>query len=464
MPDASHDLRDVGEDVDAWRPRWLAVSNQGTYRLTRFVFLRFLGLIYTVGFAVACNQIVPLIGHDGLLPADQFLTRVKEVLGGQAVWRLPTLFWLSFSDAALLGVSYAGLVLSLVVLAGFANAIVLFLLWLFYLSIVPPGQALLGIRLGVAPARDRISRGLSRAAARSAPVPREGIAAARSIIWLLLVARVSADARRGSHQAARRRVLADSDVPRHPLRDAALAQSAEPVPAPASALGAEGERPFQPLRRARGAVSSFLPAALSAMAARCRSVVFQGLLIVSGNLSWLNWLTITIALACFDDRAWLRVCPSRFARQARTPRDDRTRCRKRAAPHGLWLRDRGRRAQLEPGLQHVLALAADEQLVRSALPRQHLRRVRQRGAQSATRSSSKEPNDDDPQTARWAAYEFRCKPGRLDRRPCVVAPYQYRIDWQMWFAAMSDYRHDPWVVHFVYKLLLGQPAILSLLA
>jgi hypothetical protein len=48
--------------------------------------------------------------------------------------------------------------------------------------------------------------------------------------------------------------------------------------------------------------------------------------------------------------------------------------------------------------------------------------------------------------------------------PCVVAPYQYRIDWQMWFAAMSDYRHHPFVVHLVYKLLSGNPGTLSLLA
>jgi hypothetical protein len=46
----------------------------------------------------------------------------------------------------------------------------------------------------------------------------------------------------------------------------------------------------------------------------------------------------------------------------------------------------------------------------------------------------------------------------------VVAPYQYRIDWQMWFAAMSDYRHHPWIVHLVYKLLSNDPATLSLLA
>ena len=46
----------------------------------------------------------------------------------------------------------------------------------------------------------------------------------------------------------------------------------------------------------------------------------------------------------------------------------------------------------------------------------------------------------------------------------MVAPYQYRIDWQMWFAAMSDYRHHPWIVNLVYKLLSGDHAVSGLLA
>ena len=64
----------------------------------------------------------------------------------------------------------------------------------------------------------------------------------------------------------------------------------------------------------------------------------------------------------------------------------------------------------------------------------------------------------------WRPYEFKCKPGDVYRRPCVVAPYQYRIDWQIWFAAMSTYQREPWLVHFVTKLLQGDPAALSLLA
>jgi hypothetical protein len=65
--------------------------------------------------------------------------------------------------------------------------------------------------------------------------------------------------------------------------------------------------------------------------------------------------------------------------------------------------------------------------------------------------------------ARWVAYEFKCKPGDLLRRPGVAAPYQYKIDWQMWFAAMSDARSEPWLIAFVAKLLEGDRDALSLL-
>ena len=63
----------------------------------------------------------------------------------------------------------------------------------------------------------------------------------------------------------------------------------------------------------------------------------------------------------------------------------------------------------------------------------------------------------------WKDYEFPCKPGRGDRRPCVIAPYQLRIDWQIWFAAMSTFDAEPWLVHFVYQLLQGEKAAESLL-
>src|SRR5207249_4521520 len=65
---------------------------------------------------------------------------------------------------------------------------------------------------------------------------------------------------------------------------------------------------------------------------------------------------------------------------------------------------------------------------------------------------------------RWLPYEFKCKPGDPERRPCIIAPYQYRIDWQIWFAAMSTADRYPWTLHLMWKLLHNDPGALSLLA
>jgi hypothetical protein len=63
----------------------------------------------------------------------------------------------------------------------------------------------------------------------------------------------------------------------------------------------------------------------------------------------------------------------------------------------------------------------------------------------------------------WKAYEFKYKPGRLNRRPGFVEPHQPRVDWQMWFAALGQYRQNPWFLNFCLRLLQGSPEVLSLL-
>ena len=113
-----------------------------SYWLTRFLILRLLGVLYAIGFLIAVNQIVPLIGTDGLLPVDIYLARVTKGLGSESAgfMRLPSLFWFWHTDTALLVIAWTGLLLSLLVVAGYANAILLFLLWTFYLSFVHVGQ------------------------------------------------------------------------------------------------------------------------------------------------------------------------------------------------------------------------------------------------------------------------------------------------------------------------------------
>src|SRR5437899_10642049 len=98
-----------------------------SYWLTRFVILRLLGCIYAVAFLAAARQVLPLIGSHGLLPVDSFLARVQNALGSLSAGfiRLPSLFWFAHSDAFLQVAAWAGFALSCVVVAGYANAIVM---------------------------------------------------------------------------------------------------------------------------------------------------------------------------------------------------------------------------------------------------------------------------------------------------------------------------------------------------
>ena len=63
------------------------------------------------------------------------------------------------------------------------------------------------------------------------------------------------------------------------------------------------------------------------------------------------------------------------------------------------------------------------------------------------------PNDN----ATWKAYPYKGLPVALIERPPQVAPYQLRLDWQMWFAAMGSPNEYPWTLNLIWKLLHNDP-------
>ena len=62
----------------------------------------------------------------------------------------------------------------------------------------------------------------------------------------------------------------------------------------------------------------------------------------------------------------------------------------------------------------------------------------------------------------WKAYPYEALPVAIDERPRQIAPYQPRLDWQMWFAAMGSLEQYPWTLHLAWKLLHNDPGALSL--
>src|SRR5262245_47652456 len=119
-------------DEDPARPgQWLG----------RFLVLRLLGVVYLMAFLTLVNQGPGLIGTHGLLPARGLMAAAADELGGRAAgfWKMPTLFWLGAGDGAIAAVGWIGVALSLLVVAGYANALMLAVLCALQISVIDLG-------------------------------------------------------------------------------------------------------------------------------------------------------------------------------------------------------------------------------------------------------------------------------------------------------------------------------------
>ena len=63
---------------------------------------------------------------------------------------------------------------------------------------------------------------------------------------------------------------------------------------------------------------------------------------------------------------------------------------------------------------------------------------------------------------KWSDYELWYKPGDPKKPLSFVAPHQPRLDWQMWFAALGNYRSNPWIINLLYRIKSGSPDTVNL--
>src|ERR1041385_3458911 len=120
-----------------------------TYFWARRWFLRALGLIYLIAFVSLWVQVDGLVGSNGMSPVSQFLAAVRQQLGPDAYFLLPTLCWLDASNAFLHFLCGGGVVLSLLLIFGIAPALSLVVLFVFYLSLTIAGQVFLNFQWDV---------------------------------------------------------------------------------------------------------------------------------------------------------------------------------------------------------------------------------------------------------------------------------------------------------------------------
>jgi len=420
-----------------------------TYWLTRFYFQRALGAIYLVGFLIAFNQFKALCGRNGLLPFFLYLKDLK-------FWNAPSLFWLNQSDHFIVILTVIGLILSLSATLGYSDAFgpivsvtVWFLLWVIYLSFVNVGQVFYGFGW-----ETLLLEAGFLAIFLGPTASKPSVIMIYLLRWLLFRLMFGAGL-----------IKIQGDDCWRDLSCMRYHYETMPLPGPtswyfhhtpewvgkASVLFnhfVELVVPFfyfapRPFRHTAGILT----------------ILFQLTIIASGNFSWLNHITIVIALACFDDTflpqltAWTKTMGMAAAESASgfvlgVPFP--ALCALSAIIIFL-------------SLNPIRNLFSRRQMMNASFEPLHL--VNTYGAFGSITKVRTEiivegsNSPDGP----WQQYEFKGKPGGVSKMPPLVSPYHFKLDWQMWFAAMGPYYRQPWFINLMAKILQGQKDVLSLM-
>ena len=439
------------------RSLWGTHTERATSYFSSWLFLRGLGCIYLIAFLSLWVQIHGLIGSNGISPAEQYLEAVRQQIGTEGYYLVPTLFWLNPSDIFLHFLCAGGVLLSLVLIVGFFPTFTLAGLWVFYLSLVTVGQAFLSFQwdvllleagfLAIFFAPLQLRETFTRASQPST-----------AFLWLLrwLLFRLifaSGFVKLASDEVWRNLTALNFHYETQPL-PTSLGWYVHQLPEgfqKASVIGmfaAELVVPFL----------IFAPRRLRTIG--CIGLVgLQMLIILTGNYCFFNLLTLALCLLLIDDVTWKGLLTKRFMPAIRfieqPPRRYKRICIAIVATLLLLL----------SGIRFTGQLFRDARFpdVAWIAP---FRSVNTYGLFADMTESRPEiivEGSNDRIT--WETYQFRWKPGDLTVAPKWVAPHQPRLDWQMWFAALQgSYQRTPWFLNFMGALLQGKPKVLQLLA
>ena len=421
------------------------VQDTRGFWITRLLLYRGLGVICLVAFLVALNQFRPLLGERGLLPVPLF---IKQVSFPQT----PSLFFFYPRDVAFTTAAWLGVVLSCVVITGISerfgtlvSACVWAAIYVLYLSFVNVGQTFYAFGW------ESI---LLEACFFAMFLGASTVVPQRIPIWLFrwLLFRIMFGAGL---------IKLRGDPCWRDLTCLDYHYETQPMPNPLSwyfhlapQWVNKGGVLFNHFSELIVPFFYFLPQPFAGIAGLV-TIVFQFSIIASGNLSWLNWLTVVLAFSTIDGK-FLSSMISLGTPPMQPP------------------------ARLFEGFNIAIAIVVAALSIPVVLNMLSARQIMNLnfnplhlvGTYGAFGSITRpryevvvEGTEDSVVTSstRWREYEFKGKPGNVSKMPPQIAPYHLRLDWLMWFAAMSSYQDYPWFVNFIAKLLEGDKDVLGLL-
>ena len=429
-------------------------AEPSTYARATWLFLRVLGVVYLAAFWSLHVQILGLVGHDGILPADQFLADARSVGALERFWTFPSLAWIGAGDAALQAMCLAGVALSVLLVAGLLSWLVLPVLWALYLSLsVVCGEFLFYQWDALLLESGLLATFLAPWSAREHlhPLSEPPRLAVRLMLWLLFRLMVGSGVVK----------LASGDPTWHGLTAMTFHFETQPLPTPIawyahhlptvllngitlSTLVIEIGAPFLMLAPRRFRVAAFL-----------LLVGLQLLIAATGNYAFFNLLSAGLCLFLLDD-----VALSRFGTRLHSPVTNPLRrgvvivAAMVTLPVSAFAFGRSIGLELR-GAGIIIPLA------RVLSPLRSINTYGLFANMTTTRPEIVVEGSEDGET--WLEYEFKYKPGGLRRAPPWVAPHQPRLDWQMWFAALGQFESEPWFQRFCYRLLEGDRKVLGLM-
>lgn len=437
-----------------------------SYFLASWFFLRILAAIYFTAFISLAIQIQGLVGSNGILPARNFLQAIQRQVGVERYWLLPTLCWFNAGDLFLQFLCYGGAFLSFLIFFDIAPAFLLGGVWIFYLSLLNVCQDFLSFQWDIllleagflaiflAPLHIIPKYPLGR----RGPPPKMVLWLFR---WLLFRLMFSSGVVK----------LSSGDPTWRNLTALNYHYETQPLPTWMGWYVYQLPAWFQKASGIGMFVIELVVPFLIFAPRRLRLlggillVSFQILIMATGNYCFFNLLTMAFCLLLLDDAVW----PRNF-RKWSVSSQEIVGERVQSKQWPKWV--------LIPLTVVILLISAVPmtKIFRTRIPLpfpvlalygllQPLNIVNGYGLFAVMTTSRPEiimEGSEDGVT--WFAYEFKWKPGDLSRKPAFVEPHQPRLDWQMWFAALGSYRHHPWFMNFMVRLLEGSPEVTGLLA
>jgi hypothetical protein len=451
------------------------------FRLTRFVFLRLLALVYLVAFVSLGVQVHGLVGEHGLLPARELVGLVREARGDAGFLALPTLGWLGAGDPALSFMCWGGAAAALLALLGCAQGWLFALSFVLYLSLVHLGQDFLSFQWDVLLTESGLLALLLAPWHLLPRRPRDEAAPPTAAVWLLRLLLFKLMFGSGLTK------LTWHDPTWRDLTALAYHYWTQPLPTRLAWYASQLPLWFQRLSCALMFGAELLLPWLVFAPRRPRRIALVGFVLLqlgiaaTGNYGFFNLLTLVLCVTLLDDAAFPAAVRSwllgRDAPEPPRARSLAARALVGAASAFLFLLSIPPLVEAfgSPGLRWAVPRPL-QRLSAAAAPFLVSNSYGLFRTMTTTRPEIEIQGSLDG--TQWRPMPFRYKPGDPGQPPRLVAPHMPRLDWQMWFAALRAeqvagdpaavqywlQREDVWLARLLEALLRGEPRVRALLA